>query len=164
MSFLSRYWRHVERQHTETGMNIGDIIIDLNEIIKENTDVVNAVEPSTTNPQPKPTIRPNQDGSMPKSNDVKFERGSARPSQRVQDLAEDTRPTREAKATRHSSDNADRHGEEGTGRDKTKNTAREVKKLRKKALKKLGAGRRVNVRLDKVVIDGHEYTSTSLCT
>lgn len=152
MSFLSRYWNAVQRQHTETGMNYGDIRIDV-ELLKENTQATDSVDRKPTQPQPE-TIRPTQDGSMPSS---KFERGSARPTQRVQEVAEDTRPIREAKASRNRNVESERFGGEGAGSDQTKKTAREVKRLRNKALKKLGAGRKVNVQLDKVVVDGQSW-------
>ena len=152
MSFLSRYWNAVERQHTETGMNHGDIRVDV-ELLKENTQVTDIVDPQPTQPKPQ-TNRPTQDGSMPSS---KFERGSARPDQRFQEVAEDTRPIREAKAPRNRNVEDERSRGSCAGGDQTKKTAREVKRLRNKALKKLGAGRKVNVQLDKVVIDGKSW-------
>lgn len=152
MSFLSRYWNAVQRQHTETGMNYGDIRVDV-ELLKENTQVADIVDPQPTTPQPE-TIRPTKDGSMPSS---KFERGSARPDQRLQDLAEDTRPIREAKTSRNHNVEGERCWKQGAGGDQTKKTAREVKRLRKKTLKRLGAGRKVNVQLDKVVVDGQSW-------
>jgi hypothetical protein len=156
MSFLSRYWNAVERQHTETGMNHGDIRVDV-KLLKENTRVSDIVDPQPTQPKPQ-TNRPIKDGSMPST---KFERGSARPYQRVQEMAEDTRPIREAKASRNRSVENERSGGSGTSGDQTKTTAREVKRLRNKALKKLGAGRKVNVQLDKVVIDGQSWHQTA---
>lgn len=158
MSFLSRYWNAVQQKHTETGMNYGDIRIDV-ESIKENTQVADIVDLQQTQPNSQPN-RPNQDGSMPWElikPSSKFERGSARQDQRFQDLAEDPRPIREAKTSRNHIMENQRSRGTGTGGDQTKKTAREVERLRKKALKKLGAGRKVNVQLEKVVIDGQSW-------
>lgn len=169
MSFLARYWQAVERQHLDTGMNYGDIRIDLSELDEKNTVVDNVVDPSIAT-EPQPTIHPQQDGVMPRQTeaiDRKFERasrGSARPDQRFQEMAEDQRPQRESKRVRGISEKAERPRGMGSVHNKTKETARSVDKHNKKLLKKLGAGRRVRVQLDKVVINGEQFKCTTTHT
>lgn len=162
MSFLSRYWNAVERQHSETGMNHGDIRVVV-EDVKENTPVVNVVDPQTTQPKTQ-SNRPTQDGSMPwdpEKSASKFERGSARPAERIQTMAEDERPTREANTPRDCGVQAKRSERESESGDQTKKTAREVKRLQRKALKKLGAGRKVNVCIEKVTINGQSWSTAT---
>lgn len=163
MSFLSRYWQAVERQHIETGMNHGDIYIDPTTIPKEkDTPVVNDVQPDVTPINPQPSNRPQQDGFMPRTTAedlaVRFEnnRRSARPDQRVQGISgKETK----AAATGNNYNEAvdDERSRSKSGKQhQTKADRRKSDKQQKKALKKLGAGRNVRVRLSKVVIDGKE--------
>lgn len=67
MSFLSRYWQQVERQVSETGMNPGDVVVDLNQLLN-NTEVTDTVEPQpevvVTEAEPQ-TRRPIVDEPMP---------------------------------------------------------------------------------------------------
>lgn len=165
MSFLSRYWNAVERQHLETGTNHGDIYIDPTTIQlpeEKDTPVSNDVQPDVTPINPQPSNRPEQDGFMPRTTvedlEARFERNrrSARPNERVQSVS-----TKETKASaerddKHATVEHQRRRSKGGNHHQKKTDRRETQKLQKKMLKKLGAGRNVVVRLSKVVIDGEE--------
>ncbi|ABY63030.1 hypothetical protein ST201phi2-1p201 [Pseudomonas phage 201phi2-1] len=157
MSFLANYWKAVERAVSETGMNPGDIVIDITTVSK-NTDVPDVVESfvnDVTQPQPEPA----QAGNMPQPK-TDFEareslaRRSARPSQGIEELEEnyDTKAT--TNKTRVKRDVRVRMDERDSGitvsPNPTKEERRKTRKAENKRLKKLGGGRKVRLIIDEV--------------
>ncbi len=151
MSFLANYWKAVERAVSDTGMNAGDIIVDISEVIK-NTEEPDNVEFRVSDiPDHKPT--PAKAGHMPysKSDIASMEtaaRRVARPGQECNELEEgqtipdDFRPIRDSMA-------------KPTARKPTTTgkASKEDRKATRKKLKKLGRGMKVEMVVDKVKIN-----------
>lgn len=160
MSFLTRYWHAVQRQHQETGSNYGDIRIDLNKLCAEkNTPEVNDVQPNVTSMNPQPTTRPIKDGVMPRSEELehKFDssRRSARPDQRVQGMAEETKqPIRVSDDERYEDK---RRWRESSVHYQATPSSWDDPFAESETLSGLGVERSSGVRLDKVVINGHGF-------
>lgn len=149
MSFLARYWKAVEQKHAETGMSYNQIKVDIDQLIEENTTESNSVD-NNNKAETSTDDCPIKDGIMPKSGIV--ERRSERPDDRFQEMEES--PIRERTSRGNDRKNEERSAGMDNRNHSKKKTQRATEKLRRKALKKLGAGQRVNVRLDEVVIDG----------
>lgn len=165
MSFLAKYWNVVERAVSETGMNAGDIKVDITEVLK-NTDVDNTVVPSTETPETETNhTTPAQAGSMPDLETMEdMARRLARPSCDLEALESETFRTRTAKASvgKEESSVGDNLAEEIPRRSSTRGKKAKAKKALRKQLRKIGGGRRVNVILDEVKVNGERvWKSTS---
>lgn len=163
MSFLAKYWNVVERAVTETGMNPGDVKVDIHELLK-NTDVVNTVVPPET-PETQTPETPAEAGHMPEPPDEVIDemtRGSARPVDGFEELEVKATRSRTAKTK---ADKKSRMGD-GMGEPNSRRSTNGGKKTKatksiRKQLKKIGGGRKVNVVLEEVVLDGGTVWSAS---
>lgn len=159
MSFLARYWNVVERAVSETGMNAGDIKVDIDALLN-NTDVGNTVVPPVT-PENQTTEAPAKAGYMPDQVVMSdMARGLARPACEIETL--ETKPirTRTSKKKERSGDSmGDGLGASIPRRPPIRSKKAKATKSLRKQLKKIGGGRKVNVILEKVVCDGRTVWS-----
>lgn len=159
MSFLAKYWNVVERAVSETGMNPGDIVVNLGDVFN-NTETTNTTELQVDNIPEQPTaIRPTEDGSMSRPA-IDFEarinlaRRSARQSQEFDELEaiQDTATKSPRTKVRGRMGDSETRGSAGIGA--SKKEEREARIQKKKQLRKLGGGRRVRVLIDEVTLNG----------
>lgn len=154
MSFLAKYWNAVERAVSETGMNPGDIIVDIMEVCK-NTEVHDTVESQVSDiPKPQPTPTPAQAGPMPqyKPDLAAMEamaRRSARPGEEI-DRMEEAFDRVQAKRgpLRDRVSDPDTRGSASDGK-----ATKAQRKQKRKQLKKLGGGRKVRIVIDEVRVN-----------
>lgn len=155
MSFLARYWNAVERAVSETGMNPGDIVIDLTKIIK-NTEDHDDVELDNKSP-PKPNDQPAVAGPMPQykpdieAKEILFRR-LARSSETINQLEEafERKQSQNRPLRNHIPDSETRRE---TSNGATKKEKRKLKSQKKKQLRKLGGGRKVRIVIDEVRVN-----------
>lgn len=159
MSFLANYWAVVERQVSETGMNPGDIHVDISELLK-NTQPANVVhsEPSADTTQPT-NDRPLEDGDMSlRSKDLtaceERARRSVRSSSPSEGLETPEPEIRKGRTRRSGNDDARTERRVEGVQGQTKAQAKADRKLKRKLLKKLGTGRNVRVKLSEVNVNG----------
>lgn len=165
MSFLARYWNVVERAVSETGMNAGDIIVDLFEVCK-NTEVDNTVVPSTETSETEINhTTPAQAGSMPDLEAMAdMTRRLARPGCDLEAFESEVFRTRTAKAIvgKEESPVGDDLAEKIPRRSTHRGKKTKAAKALRKQLRKIGGGRKVNVILDEVKVNGERvWKSTS---
>jgi len=166
MSFLANYWKAVERAVTETGMNAGDIVIDITTVGKntEEPDVVESQVNVVTEPQP---TEPAKAGTMPQHK-TDFEardalaRRSARPSEELEERSLTETPTRE-KTVKQSIRVCMDHSDTGepVRPNQTKKERRALRKDKVKRLKKLGGGRKVRLIIDEVHLNDRTVWKSS---
>lgn len=154
MSFLAKYWNAVERAVSETGMNPGDIIVNIAEVIK-NTEVHDDVDFHVSNiPDPKQTTTPANAGSMPhRKPDIgameEAARRAARPGEEFDQLEERlTWPKAKVRSVRDTMAKTDTERPKARGK-----TSKAIRKAERKKLKKLGGGRKVRLVIDEVRIN-----------
>lgn len=166
MSFFKLYEMAIQQKHLDTGMNHGDFYVTVEDVLKQNTQVVNDVDSEINVVKPEP-VHPTEDGVMTQTTvdlEHKFEcvnRRTARPSHREGKKKTDSDLRDNNNASQERPRDLGRGG--NTTKDRSKSTEKPTRKERKnqnRTLKKFGGGYRVRIKIEKVVVnDGTSISS-----